>query len=100
MALRLCFLVLFLLSSSLVLINVATTTGIIAASGLIVAGAVPFYGAASGIDLATGASTDITPNPLNVKLIPETTPEETAALIEAFFRTRNMNAKNTAARTK
>jgi hypothetical protein len=62
----------------------------IAMAGIIVA--IPVIGAVAGVDLASGALIDLNPNPLDVELKPEVSPEETGALITAFDRSRLIKA--------
>ena len=60
--------------------------GAVVASSMILAA--PVAGAATGVDLASGALIDLVPNPLQMQLKPEVSPEDTEQLINAFVNSR------------
>lgn len=52
--------------------------------------AMPVAGAATGVDLATGALIDLRPNPLQMDMVPEVSPDDTDFLVNAFINSRRI----------
>ncbi|NNC38027.1 MAG: hypothetical protein EX271_07130 [Acidimicrobiales bacterium] len=61
-----------------------------AAGPAVVILAMPVAGAATGVDLATGALIDLRPNPLQMDLVREVSPEDTDFLVSAFMNSRRI----------
>lgn len=56
--------------------------------------AMPVAGAATGVDLATGALIDLRPNPLQMELVPEVSPVDTDFLVSSFLNSRRIRREN------